>query len=296
MRLVVLISIISVGLVGHLHAVEASDYSKELRIPYCTVDGKELILTAFLPPKGTKPVPAMVHIHGGWWTGGKPSGAINAQMWAPVRELGFAVFSVQYRLGTNGGFPQNIRDCRNAVRFVRKNAERFNIDPDRIGVMGGSAGGHLTMMTALVPDSFDDGGPTEGLENVSAKVQIAFSWVGPTNLAKQWEDSVTGTPNDAKRYHYVLFHKLRGDTPEGRKEYLRMSPITHVSAKAPPMLICDGELDPIVPGAPGRPLSDALRNAGAEVYYWMTPKGRHGFPSGSSFERRYKHLLDRLKN
>jgi acetyl esterase/lipase len=66
-----------------------------------------------------------------------------------MREMfarGIAVFSIEYRLGKQGGFPENIRDCRNAVRFVRKNAKRFNIDPERIGCYGTSAGGHLTMM------------------------------------------------------------------------------------------------------------------------------------------------------
>jgi len=70
---------------------------------------------------------------------------------------GIALFSIAYRLGAQGGFPQNIRDCRNAIRFIRKNATRFNIDPERIGVMGGSAGGHLSLMLAMVPEDFDDG-------------------------------------------------------------------------------------------------------------------------------------------
>ncbi|MDP6506291.1 MAG: alpha/beta hydrolase, partial [Planctomycetota bacterium] len=120
-------------------------YKSELDIPYCSVDGKELKINAFTPQGIDKPAPAMVHIHGGWWSGGRPMKGVGGRMKAFTNK-GIAIFSVQYRLGKQGGFPENIRDCRNAVRFVRKNAKRFNIDPERIGVYGTSAGSHLSMM------------------------------------------------------------------------------------------------------------------------------------------------------
>ncbi|MEI9960395.1 MAG: alpha/beta hydrolase [Limisphaerales bacterium] len=97
---------------------------------------------------------------------------------------GLAIFSIQYRLGESGGFPQNIRDCRNAIRFIRQNAKRFNIDPNRIDVTGGSAGGHLSLMVAMVPENFDDGGATSGLEGISAKVSGSFSYIPPTDFVR----------------------------------------------------------------------------------------------------------------
>ncbi len=111
-------------------------YRTEFNIPYCTVDGDTLTLNAFIPTDTEAPAPAMIDIHGGWWFTGKPATTISNVF----TSKGIAVFSIQYRLGKEGGFPESIRDCRNAVRFVRKNAARFNIDPDRIGCMGGSAG------------------------------------------------------------------------------------------------------------------------------------------------------------
>jgi acetyl esterase/lipase len=271
-------------------------YKTTTGITFSIVDGTELKLNAFIPEGIDKPTPAVIHIHGGWWTKGRPSGSIKGGMWTPVRQRGMAGFSVQYRLGKNGGFPQNIRDCRNAVRYVRKHAKRFNVDPDRIAVMGGSAGGHLSMMVAMVPADFDDGGPTEGLEGVSAAAQAGFAWIGPTNLAKQWDDSVQGKPSNSRPYHSVLFHGVTPDTEAGRAEFLRCSPISYVRKDVPPLLICDGEVDPIVPGIPGKELVAKLKAAGASAEYWMTPNGKHGFPKGDGFNKLYNQLLDQLKN
>ena len=117
-------------------------YRTELDIPYCCVNGQALTLNAFVPVDATNPVAAMVDIHGGWWFAGvaasEPKGVGGWQLF--VRHH-LAIFSINYRLGSGGGFPENIRDCRNAIRFIRKHAKRFNIDPNRIDVCGGSAGG-----------------------------------------------------------------------------------------------------------------------------------------------------------
>ena len=91
-------------------------YRTEFNILYCTVDGDKLTLNAFIPENAQTPAPAMIDIHGGWWFGGEPATTISNVF----SSKGIAVFSIEYRLGKNGGFPENIRDCRNAVRFVRK--------------------------------------------------------------------------------------------------------------------------------------------------------------------------------
>src|SRR5262245_20522175 len=125
-------------------AAAGADYRTESGVVYARVEGKELKLNAFLPEGAGKPVPAVVELHGGWWHGGEPGRSVDGVGGAGFfKREGLAVFSIAYRLGAEGGFPENIRDCRNAVRFIRKNAARFNIDPERILVTGGSAGGYL---------------------------------------------------------------------------------------------------------------------------------------------------------
>ena len=162
-------------------------YRSELNVVYAKIGDRELKLNAFLPDNIKAPVPAIVEIHGGWWYGGDSASTIEGVGgWQVFMRRGLAVFSIQYRLGEAGGFPQNIRDCRNAVRFIRQNAKRFNIDPNRIMVTGGSAGGHLSLMVAMVPEGFPDGGPTPGLEGVSAKVCGSFSFIPPTDFVRFW--------------------------------------------------------------------------------------------------------------
>ena len=275
----------------------APAYRTETNIPYCVVDGQTETLNAFLPANTNRPAPALVEIHGGWWMGGKAAAVPPRQMVSK----GIAFFSIEYRLGQTGGFPQNIRDCRNAIRFLRKNATRFNIDPDRIDVMGGSAGGHLSLMVAMVPEDFDDGGPTPGLEGVSAKVSGSFSFIPPTDFLSFWEqgpsDVITNAngsfsfrapapniPNDSRPHFRLLFHGVIPDTAAHRELYQRMCPMGQVRKDVPPLLICDGEKDPIVPGLEGKALYEKLHAAGADVTYWMTRNGGHTYPGGAGFQ------------
>jgi acetyl esterase/lipase len=278
-------------------------YRSELDIIYCTVDGKELKLNAFLPEGQTNPTPAMVEIHGGWWSGSEKASQVErVEGWQFFMRRRLAVFSIEYRLGKQGGFPQNIRDCRNAIRFIRQNAKRFNIDPNRIDVTGGSAGGHLSLMVAMVPENFADGGPTPGLENVSAGVSGSFSYIPPTDFVRFWnqgpDDVVTNSegvvtfrgpdekiPYDSRPRLRVLFHGVTPDREENKTLYTQMCPVGHVRKNVPPLLICDGEKDPIVPGLHGKALYEKLQAMGADATYWMTVNGGHHFPSGVGFEK-----------
>ena len=288
-----------------------STYRSELDIEYAKVGDTELKLNAFLPVNITNPVPAMVEIHGGWWFGGgraaKPD---QVGGWQVFMRKKLAIFSIEYRLGEAGGFPQNIRDCRNAIRFIRQNAKRFNIDPARIAVTGGSAGGHLSLMVAMVPEDFDDSGLVPELAGVSARVAGSFSYIPPTDFVRFWnegpEDVITnqdGTtsfrraddkiPNDSRPHFRILFHGMVPDTVEHRKYYTHMSPIGQVRTDVPPLLICDGEKDPIVPGLEGRELYERLVAVGANATYWMTVNGGHGFPGGVGFDKVLDDFIER---
>lgn len=302
--------LIVVGVTSAAVAQEPSGYTSKFNIPYCIVDGKAQTLNAFLPPKTDRPAPAMVEIHGGWFMGGGPANRMEeVSAWGLFTSKKIALFSISYRLGGEGGFPQNIRDCRNAIRFIRKNAARFNIDPNRIDCMGGSAGGHLSLMVAMVPEDYKDGGATPELAGVSAQVSGCFSWIPPTDFVRFWnespEDVVTGPdgkvsfrkpdnqiPNDVRPRIRMLAHGLVPDTAEHKAGYDRVCPIGHVRKDVPPLLICDGEKDPIVPGLQGRELHEKLQNVGADTTYWMTPGGGHGFPGGPGFT----DLLDSFIN
>ena len=195
--------------------------------------------------------------------------------WQWFKRHNLAVFSIDYRLNREGGFPECIRDCRNAIRYIRQNAKEFNIDPDRIDVTGGSAGGHLSLMVAMVPEDFADGGPAPDLQGVSAKVSGSFSFIPPTDFVRFWYQGPSDTirnpdgtisfrppdnsiPNDSRPHLRVLFHGVIPDTEEHKALYTRMCPLGNVRRDVPPLLICDGEKDPIVPGLEGKELYEKL--------------------------------------
>ncbi len=288
---------------GQIEAGDFPVYRSESNTIYSTVAGKDLRLNAFLPANAAAPASAIVEIHGGWWFGGAAASQLDhIGGWQIFQRRGLAVFSIEYRLGGDGGFPENIRDCRNAIRFIRRNAKHFNIDPDRIDVTGGSAGGHLSLMVAMVPEDFLDGGPTSGLEGVSARVSGSFSYIPPTDFVRFWnqgpDDALTNQdgkvsfrgpddkiPYDSRPRLRVLFHGATPDTAEHRLLFASMCPVGQVRKDVPPLLICDGEKDPIVPGLHGQELYEKLRTAGADTTYWMTPNGGHGFPAGAGFDK-----------
>jgi acetyl esterase/lipase len=296
---------------GQIEAEDFPAYRSEPNIVYSTVAGKDLRLNAFLPANATASVPAMVEIHGGWWFGGGAASQLeHIGGWQMFERRGLAVFSIEYRLGGDGGFPENIRDCRNAIRFIRRQAKRFNIDPDRIDVTGGSAGGHLSLMVAMVPEDFPDGGPAPGLEGVSARVSGSFSYIPPTDFVRFWNqgpgDAVTNQdgkvsfrgpddkiPYDSRPRLRVLFHGVTPDTAEHQLLFTSMCPVGQVRKDVPPLLICDGERDPIVPGLHGRELYEKLHAVGANATYWMTPNGGHAFPGGAGFEKVLDDFLAR---
>jgi len=270
-------------------------YHSELNIVYAQAGDRDLKLNAFLPENTNAPVPAIVEIHGGWLFGGEAATKVDGVGgWQFFMRHGLAIFSIQYRLGEAGAFPQNIRDCRNAIRFIRQNARRFNIDPDRIDVTGGSAGGYLSLMVAMVPEDFADGGPAPGLEGVSARVSGSFSYIPPTDFVRFWNQGPDDKiPYDSHPRLRILFRGITPDTQVHQALYDQMSPVGHVRQGVPPLLICDGEKDPIVPGLHGRALSEKLKAVGADATYWMTPGGGHAFPGGAGFDKVLEDFLVR---
>jgi len=281
-------------------------YTTALDLPYSEVDGKVLTLNAFYPSQSKQPVPVIIDIHGGWFIGGEPMTSIPTYF----KEQEIAVFSIRYRLGEEGGFPENIRDCRNAVRYIRKNAARFNIDPDRIGCMGGSAGGYLSLMLAMAPDDFQDGGPTAGLENISAKVNSCFSYIAPTDMYRFWlqgpSDEIRnpdGTisfrsvdariENDVRPRFRMLFHQVVPNNAKNIAWYKYLSPIHHIRKDICPILICDGDVDQIVPGLHGKLFYEKMKQQGNDVTYWMTENGGHSYPSGEGFDQIFHAFITR---
>ena len=148
-------------------------------IEYGRVGERSLTLDLYRPKQIDKPVPALVFIHGGGWEKGKK----NDYRFYCIRyaQRGYVVATISYRLTGEAPFPAAVNDAKCAIRWLRANAEQYGADPEKIGVLGGSAGGHLSMMVGYSSDVLELEGDG-GHEDVSSRVQAVVKLYGPTAL------------------------------------------------------------------------------------------------------------------
>lgn len=229
-------------------------------------------LDLMLPESTTGPLPLVVWIHGGAWQGGSKEGARAAYL----SGRGFVVASINYRLTDAGPFPIQIADCRAAIRWLRANAAAYHIDPDRIGVWGGSAGGHLVALLGTAGDQteWDSVG---GNKDVSARVQAVCDYFGHTDFMVLL---------DADRPFPAAgpIAKLMGGNPREKRDVAQSaSAVTFVSKDDPPFLIVHGDKDTTVPFQQSQILYDKLKEAGVEAALVTVKNGPHGL-FGSGFE------------
>jgi len=252
-----------------LAGVGASGQAKILRdIAYDREHPSQIL--DFYPATSEQSAPVMVHIHGGGWRSGSKN-TIPGFLAKANTEGWLAVVSIEYRFTDVATHPAQVDDCARAIQFIRRKAQEWNIDPHRIGVTGGSAGGHLAAYLALQddeaqPDSEDP------VERQSSRVSFAIPFAGPTD----W--GLLGTIEHAHpAYRQVLGYEP-GTPAEKMSADLRrnVSPLTFVSADDPPFLIVHGDADDIVPFAHARVLDAALKAAKVSTELHVVKGGTHG--------------------
>jgi len=227
-------------------------------------------LDLYLPLRneGSDVLPLVVWVHGGAWMAGSKE---NCPL---VRFLkhGFVVASINYRLSQHAIFPAQLEDCKAAIRFLRANADQYNIDPNRIGVMGDSAGGHLVALLGTTSDvnDFDKGTNL----HVSSKVQAVCDYFGPTDFTKM-SDFESEMDHDAPDSPESKL--LGGPVQENHEACKKANPITYISKNDPPFLICHGDKDMTVPHNQSVLLNEALKKAGVDVKFHTVKGGGHGF-------------------
>lgn len=210
--------------------------------------------------------PGIVIIHGGgWWTGDKARSR-EQNIGTTLAANGYVCISINYILATKEkpSWPENLYDCKRAVQFLRKNAENLNVDPNNIGVIGGSAGGHLAAMVALTrpQDNLEPPGPYAG---ISSAVQAAIPMYGIHNLMT-FEDT-----KDAVTLHL-------GATKEQKPElWLLASPVNHIDANDPPFLILHGTADKTVPVSQSVELHNKLKQSGVPSRLVIVEGAPHTF-------------------
>ncbi len=250
-------------------------------VTYQTVDGYRPQVIDIYVPSGKGPHPLVLYIHGGGWRGGhtRHSGAFAdfPKVLASLAAEGFTVASLEYRLSSEAQFPAQLQDSNAAIRFLRANAARYAIDSARVGVWGGSAGGHLTALTALTckDTRLDPAAASDGC------VQAAVTWYGVFDFAGM---NATPDGNSAGA-------KLLGCTGPCTADQNRLvSPVAYIDAKDPPFLLIHGEEDKVVPAAQSRIGEAALKAAGVPVQSIYIPAVDHSFIGKTAADTRAASL------
>ncbi len=258
----------------------------ELDVPYADTDNPRQRLDLFLPknPKSDKPLPVVAFIHGGAWLGGDKQAGQG--LIAPLVNSGeYAGVSIGYRLSPEAIWPAQIHDCKAAIRWLRANAKKYNLDPDRIGVTGTSAGGHLVAMLGTSGDVASLEGTLGPHLSVSSRVACVVDQFGPTDLLTMRGDH--NNPNSPEA-------KLIGGAVQENKEAARnASPITYVSKDDPPFMLIHGTNDPVVPFSQSEELRDALKKADVEAVLIPVEGAGHGRFMTPEVSRRLTQFFDK---
>ena len=227
-------------------------FERKLGVVYKTVNQRKLEFDVYYPEAGTeKPFPVIVYTHGGGWAAGSRFGAASggfAPLFRALIEDGFCIVSVDYRLYRKGGAIR-MRDCvidsKDAIRFLVKNSDTLNIDPEQVFVFGDSAGGHIAQMLLLTPPSSLAG--DANLASVDYKIVAGLSWYGPCDF----ENTDLFNHDDRPDFRGRFGPRITGEaevTPEEKMRlYREMSPVHYLKKDSPPLLMIQGDKDTTIP-------------------------------------------------
>jgi acetyl esterase/lipase len=248
-------------------------FTVEANVVYKVANRYEAKLDVYRPSKASEPTPVVMMIHGGGWLFGTKEESVLYLL--PYLQMGFAAVNVEYRMGSVSLAPAAVEDCLCALHWIGRNAKRYKFDLGKVVVTGGSAGGHLALTTAMIPESAgfenecayeDDRGWTGEFTDSRPKVAAVINWFGITDVA----DMIQG-PN---RHGYAV--SWLGSAPSREELARRVSPLTYVRPGLPPVLTIHGDADKLVPYSHAVRLHEALTKAGVRNQLLTLPGAGHG--------------------
>jgi len=249
-----------------------SKVTLEQDIVYAKTGSSELKLDMARPAEGTGLSAVVVVIHGGAWRAGNKSDVRSIS--SEFARRGYVAVAPQYRFCPQDPFPAQVHDVKAAVRWIKSNAKKYRIDPERVGAIGFSAGGHLALMLGLT-------GPSDGLEGDASagapdsRVKAVVNYFGPTDLAAQ------DIPDVSK----PLVKDFLGGSPQQKPDTAaKASPLTFVSKDDAPVLTFQGTKDPLVPYTQAIKLAEAMNAAGVPGRVELLVGAQHGW-AGAELDR-----------
>nr|WP_315148639.1 alpha/beta hydrolase [uncultured Flavobacterium sp.] len=238
------------------------DYVAQIDVVYTKVLDWEGRADLYISPKASKPTPVLINIHGGGWKSGvkETQGGFNSFF-----NAGFAVANMEYRLSGQAKAPAAVEDTRCMLIYLIKNAKALNIDPNKIIIMGGSAGGHLALMGGLLANDHRFDTNCLGVENI--KVAAIIDKYG---IADVW-DWTYGPEHKSSSPKLWLGDKANDDA------FIKsVSPVSYVTKDSPPIFIVHGNADPTVPYQQSVDLYKKLQELGVKSQFITVEGGLHG--------------------
>ena len=246
--------------------------------------GVALTMDVFKPPKPNGAAIVMV-VSGGWFSAHE---AISQRWFKPLLERGYTIFAVVHGSQPKFTIPEILADMNRSIRYIRHHAADYDIDPNRVGIMGGSAGGHLSLMIGTA-GSEGDQKAADPVDRESSRVEAVACLFPPTDflnygkpgenalgrgILKNFRAAFDFAELDAKTHHFVPITDEKKVLEIGND----ISPINHVSADDPPTLIFHGDADKVVPIQQSQIIVDKLNAAGVKAKLIVKPGAVHGWP------------------
>jgi acetyl esterase/lipase len=264
----------------------------EKNVIYGMYSGLALLMDVHHPEKPNGY--GVVFISGSGWSARLTygAGALKEEQiadWGPsLLQAGYTVFAINHRATPRFQYPAPVEDVQRAVRFVRHHAKQYGVDPQRLGGLGGSSGGHLIGLVAMLAASGIDG-DADPVNREPATLQCVVLRAAPSDLRKMIGGSTTGTAAVV-----AFVGRLPMPNSDDQEVYRAASPISHVSATSPPVLLLHGDADDTVPYQQSVAMEEALRRAGAVVKLVRVAGGVHGstFGTGGKPHPQFAELLN----
>lgn len=255
---------------------------EELDVKYGEAGGQPLLLDVFRPEQQQGKLPVVVYVHGGGWSGGNKndfrSGARG------LAKAGYVTFTIGYRLVRTNDvnnitrWPAQIDDVQRAIRWIRSKADEYQLDPDKIGAVGASAGGHLVSLLGTI-DTRDNS--DKALAKYSSKVQCVINIFGPADLTDDFTKKVSAGP----MVQTLVDNLMVKPKATNLDLYKQASPLFQVNAKSAPFIHFHGTVDPLVPLEQSKRLDAALKKAGVESTLVIFEGEGHGFKKPENVQK-----------
>jgi len=261
---------LTLGLAGRVAAEDGVQIIPD--VIYGHKDGMAMTLDVFKPQGKTNGAGLLFMVSGGWVSRWSPPER-TVQRFRELLDRGFTVFAVRHGSSPRYKVPEAVADVRRAVRYVRHNSSQFAVDPDRLGVYGGSAGGHLSLMLATASDDGQPGGQDE-IDQTPCRVACVVAYFPPVDLRP-----IVGP---SERFPALDFNPELAES---------VSPIVHVTADDPPALLVHGDQDELVPLDHSRRIKAAFDKEGVKSELIVIEGAGHGF-RGEAAERAQSALIE----